>query len=484
VGARVSGRHAAVALLGQWTKYGVQIVALVLFSRMLNPEEFGVVAMVLAVVGVAYVLGDFGLSLAALRATHLSDQQRTNLFWLSTGVGLVLALAVCALAPVLVAVYDEPAVGPICYGLSTVFLFNGLGGQFRTELNRALRFTTLAVADVLGQVIGLVTGLVVILLGGGYWGLVAQQATAAGVTMLVLVHRARWWPGWPARGAEMASLLRFGGLTFIAQLANYVSSNADSVLIGRTWGSATLGAYSRAFQIARLPVQQVAAPLTRVVLPQLSARLADPPAFARAVRMAQLLLTTILLGVLGFVAGAARPLVEVVLGPGWDVVPYVRALCLAGAFQAAGYIYYWVLLAQGRAGVLLASEVGARVAMVGMMVVAVPWGATWVALAAAAGQLLLLISGAIVALPRIGVPARPLLAVSVRPAIAFGIACAATAWVDRAWGEQLGAFPALGVALTVWCLACAPLLLIPGYRADVREVVAFAGTVVRKERVS
>ena len=282
----------------------------------------------------------------------------------------------------------------------------------------------------------------------------------------------------------MSSLLRFGGLTFVAQLANYVSSNADSVLIGRTWGSATLGAYSRAFQIARLPVQQVAAPLTRVVLPQLSARLADPPAFARAVRMAQLLLTTILLGVLGFVAGAARPLVEVVLGPGWDVVPYVRALCLAGAFQAAGYIYYWVLLAQGRAGVLLASEVGARVAMVGMMVVAVPWGATWVALAAAAGQLLLLISGAIVALPRIGVPARPLLAVSVRPAIAFGIACAATAWADRAWGEQLGAFPALGVALTVWCLACAPLLLMPGYRGDVREVVAFAGTVVRKERVS
>ena len=481
MGARDSGRHAAVALTGQWAKYSVQIVALVLFSRLLNPEEFGVVAMVVAVVGVAYVLGDFGLSLAALRATELTDQQRTNLFWLSTGVGAVLALGVCAIAPLLVRIYDEPAVAPVAYGLSSVFLLNGLAGQFRTELNRSLRFTVLAAADVSGQVVGLLAGLTVILLGFGYWGLVAQQATAAGVTLLVLVGRARWRPGWPATGAQMGPLLRFGGLTFVAQLANYVSSNADSVIIGRVWGPATLGVYSRAFQIARLPVQQVAAPLTRVVLPQLSARLADPPSFANAVRMAQLLLTTLLLGILSFVAGAARPLVELVLGPGWDqAVPYVRALCLGGAFQAAGYIYYWVLLAQGRAGVLLGSELGARVVMVGMMIVAAPWGATWVALAAAAGQLLLLVSGAVVALPRIGMPALPLLAVSLRPAAVFGVACGATAWVDWTWGEQLGPVLAVVTAVAVWCVACAPSLMFRGYRNDVRELATFARSVLRR----
>lgn len=467
--------------MGQWAKYSVQIVALVLFSRLLNPEDFGVVAMVLAVVGVAHVLGDFGLSLAALRAAELTDQQRTNLFWLSTGVGAVLAVGVCALAPVLVRIYDESAVGPVAVGLSSVFLLNGLAGQFRTELNRALRFSTIAAADVLGQVLGVVAGLAVIVAGFGYWGLVAQQATAAGVTLLVLVGRARWRPGWPATGAEMGSLLRFGGLTLLAQVANYISSNVDSVLIGRVWGSATLGAYSRAFQIARLPVQQVAAPLTRVVLPQLSARLTDPPAFASAVRTAQLLLTTLLLGILSFVAAAARPLVDLVLGPGWDeAVPYVRALCLGGAFQAAAYIYYWVLLAQGRAGVLLGSELGARVVMVAMMVVAVPWGATWVALAAAAGQLLLLVSGAVVALPRIGVPARPLLAVSLRPAAAFGLAFVVTAWADRAWSEHLGTVAAVAAAVLVWCAACTPALLFRRYRDDVREVTTFAVSVLRR----
>ncbi|MDN4174570.1 oligosaccharide flippase family protein [Nocardioides sp. SOB77] len=477
--ARVSGRHAAVALGGQWTKYGVQIVALMLFSRMLNPEEFGFVAMVVAVVGVAHVLGDFGLSLAALSAPDLTARQRSNLFWISTGIGAVLAAAVCASAPLLVAVYDEPAVGPVAYGLSVVFLLNGLAGQFRTELNRASRFGVLAGADVVGQVVGLAGGLVTILAGGGHWGLVVQQVAAAAVTLVVLAGRAGWWPGLPGRGAGMGGLLRFGGLTFAAQVANYVSSNVDSVLVGRVWGPTVLGAYNRAFQVARLPVQQVAAPLTRVVLPQLTARRADPVAFAGAVRTAQLLLCTLLLGVLSLIAGAARPLVEVVLGDGWDqAVPYVRALCLGGAFQAAGYVCYWVLLAQDRAGVLLASELGARTVMVAMMVVAAPWGPTWVALAAAAGQLLLLLAAAVVALPRVGIPSGLLLAVPLRPAAVFAVACGVTAWADARWGGQLGAVPALLVAAVVWVLACTPALLSRGCRADLGVLVATGRSVL------
>lgn len=478
--ARSSGRHALVALSGQWTKYAVQIVALVVFSRLLDPTDFGILAMVAAVVGVGHVLGDFGLSLAALQAVDLTPGQRSNLFWLTTAIGALLTAVVCAISPALAGLYDESRVTGVACAVSVVFLLNGLAGQFRTELNRERRFVALAAADATSQVAGLAVGVLVVVAGGDYWALVAQQVTAAAGALAVAVAAARWWPGRYQRGERMGSLLRFGGLTLAAQLVNYASSNADALLIGRTWGPAVLGVYSRGYQVARLPVQQVAAPLTRVVLPELAGRATDPAAFGAAVRRAQLTLSATLLGLLGFVAAAADPLVEVVLGPGWsDAVPVVRALCLAGAFQACGYTFYWVLLAHGRAGVLFGSELGARLAMVALMVVAVPHGPVWVALAAAAGQLLLLASGALVAMPRVGLGARDLLAVSARPAVLFGWAAAATAYADSRLGGDLPVAGALALAAAVWTVCCAVALVVPAYRRDLRELLTTLTAAVR-----
>ena len=65
---RSASGNALLALSGQWGRYALQLLALVVFSRLLSPADFGLVAMVTGVVGIAYVIGDFGLSLAALQA--------------------------------------------------------------------------------------------------------------------------------------------------------------------------------------------------------------------------------------------------------------------------------------------------------------------------------------------------------------------------------------------------------------------------------
>ncbi len=480
---RSASGNALLALSGQWGRYGLQLLALVVFSRLLSPSDFGLVAMVTGVVGVAFVIGDFGLSLAALQAHELTAHQRTNLFWVNGGIGLIVAVAVCAAAGPMAVFYDDSRVSAVAVTLASVFLLNGLAVQFRTELNRELRFGVIAGADFLGQAVGFAVALVGALVGWSYWALVAMQVIAAVVTNVILVARARWWPGWYRRGTPMRSLLVFGANTFFTQVINYISTNIDQVLIGRVWGATTLGFYNRAFQIARLPAQQVAAPLTRVVLPYLSRRLEDRASYLDALKKIQLALTTLLLSLLTYAAGTADWLIPVVLGDGWqDAVPLLRVLCVAGALQAVGNVTYWVLLSQGKTGLLFGTELGARVVMIALIIAAATKGPLWVALASATGQALLLLSAACIALPRAGVPSGPVLAPALRPAVLFTLAAAA------AWGAVgvVGALPdfaALVVGTVAFVGVCVLSMAIPSYRHDVGVLMTLVRT-VRRSRES
>lgn len=480
MGSRGVGRHAVVTLAGQWTKYLVQIVALVVFSRLLEPSDFGIVAMVAAVAGVAHVIGDFGLSIAALQAERLTDGQRANLFWLSAAIGLLTGLAVMGSGPILVEWYGDARVGPVASALALVFVCNGLAGQFRTELNRAHRFDVLAGTDVLGQVLGLFGGLAVILGGGGLWGLVAQQVIAAAATLLVLATRSGWVPGLPRRGEEMKGLLRFGSLTLAASVVQYLSTNLDQVLIGRASGSVVVGHYNRAFQVARLPAQQLGAPLTRVVLPHLVARRTDRVAFEGGLHRAQATLGAALIGLFGYLIATAPTLVEVALGPGWDAaVPFVRVLCLAGALEAASRVFYWALLARGRPGTLFGAELGARIAMVALMVVAAPIGAIWVAWAAVCGQALLLLTNLLVTGPVARVNPWPLAAIALGAALAVLPGTLLGLWLGERWTGSPAGVELIGVS-ALWLACAATVLAVPRVRRTAAESVRYVGQVLRR----
>ena len=91
-------RGGGATLLGQLVKVFLQLAGLVVLGRILSPTDFGLVAMVTAIVGVADVIRDAGLSSAAIQAKSLSAGQRNNLFWLNSGIGLALMGAICLAA--------------------------------------------------------------------------------------------------------------------------------------------------------------------------------------------------------------------------------------------------------------------------------------------------------------------------------------------------------------------------------------------------
>lgn len=478
---REAGRGALALLSGQWLKYLVQIASLVVLARLLTPSDYGLMAMAMAIVGLANVFGDFGLSLAAVQAKVLSQGQKSNLFWLNSAIGFVTGLVIALASPAIAWLYDDDRLVGLCVLLAAAFPLNGIAVQFRTELNRNRQFKWLALTEVSGQLAGFVLAVFAALAGLGYWSLGIQLVAASFFGLIIAFVGTRWRPGPPSRGQSMSSLLRFGANTFGVQFVNYASSNIDSVLIGRELGAAVLGLYNRAFQLMSLPLQQLASPLTRIVMPYLS-RLSTGESFQSAANRVQVVLGYGLIGVLSLLAGTSEPFLAVVLGPEWATAwPILEILALGGLFQALGYVYYWIFLARARTGLLFWSELFGRSIMVALMFLWVQDGPEFVALASAIGLFLIWLVATTVTVPRLGVRTTPIVITALRPTVLF-LAVFILCRIIRAFSFDVPAVVELIILIAVWLVStCALVLAITPFRRDLLQIIELANRVLRRK---
>ncbi len=375
-----AARGAGVTLGAQLLRAGLQVVALVVLARLLEPRDFGLVAMVTAVIGVAEVLRDFGLSSAAIAARDVTRAERDNLFWVNTGLGLACGVLATAATPLVVALYDEPRLATVVPVLAAVFLVSGANTQYRADLSRRLRFRALAAADIAAQVLAMAVAIGLALAGAGLWAVVGQQVTAATVLLLVNVVSARWLPGRYRRDVPLRRFFRFGGALLGTQSISYLTKNVDNVALGAVWGASVLGVYSRAYQLLMMPLNQVNAPLTRVALPVLSRVRDDGPTYRRYLSRAQLVGCYVTATGFAVGAGLAEPLVALLFGPRWSAVaPVFAVLALGGIFRAVSQLAYWMYLSQDLTGAQLKQFLVTRPLMVLVIVAGTPWGAVGVA---------------------------------------------------------------------------------------------------------
>jgi O-antigen/teichoic acid export membrane protein len=472
-GAARTVKASAITLIGQWIRFVIQTGSLVVLARLLTPRDYGLVAMVTAIVGIAQVLGDFGLSLAAVQARVLTRGQKINLFWLNSLLGLTLTVLVFLLRVPIASFYHRPALTQIVSALSIAFVINGLTTQFEAELTRSMRFSRLALRDIAAAIIAFGVALGLALGGAGYWALVGQQLALAGASLVGSVVLSGWWPGFPKLHESMRGLLTFGANTMGLQVSAYVSTNIDSVFVGRYWGAALLGVYNRAYTLFTLPLQQLTAPLTRVVLPTLS-RIRDDALLMRYLVRAQLLNSYILVGSLVTGAAVAQPLIAITLGPRWSgVVPIFQVLVLGGVFQALGYVYYWIFLARGLSGVALRYGVSGRAAMVLFLFIGAHFSVIGAAWGATAGSILLWLLYTMFGVPRAGIRIGSITLDSLRVLVLYGVAFAVTQQVLRS-SPNLGAPPVellVGLGLMAVCLA-AGVLSVPALQRDLVQIVA------------
>ncbi|MET0671883.1 MAG: lipopolysaccharide biosynthesis protein [Microbacterium pygmaeum] len=476
--AHKASRGVAVTMGGLWGRALLQMLSTVVLARLLTPADFGLIAMVGSIMGIAELVRDFGMTGAIIQAKNLSDRVWKSLLWVSALIGIVLSVAVALSAPLVAALYNEPRLVAITLFMAPGVFLSGLVMPLQAMATKNLRFGLLASLDISTMAAGVVAGIVAALLGAGFWSLVIMAGAQFIIRLVVLwsLVRPKWGP--PRIVKETWPLLGTGGSIFGAELLGSAEKNLDNVIIGATLGPAALGQYSRAYALFLLPLQQMNGPLGRVALPVLSALRDEGDRYRRYIRSAALVIGYLTLPTYAVAAGVAQPLVRLLLGPGWEMAATLFSLlAIAGFAQAIGRLRTWLYISLGHSHRQFVYDLVARPIVIAGFFFGIWWGGLpGLVLTYGALSLILLVPGFGFAMRgtfvRPGDVALPI----IRPAIMAVLAFAGS------WGASHLVIDTIAIVQVIVGMVgslviISPLFLLKSYRGDVGKLLGFVRSI-------
>jgi O-antigen/teichoic acid export membrane protein len=383
-----SVRGGVVTLFSQGMKVVLQLATAMVLGRMLTPKDFGLVAMVGAILGFFGLFRDFGLGTVTVQRNDLTHRQVSTLFWINVAVGIAIMAVIAAIATFVAHFYNEPRLYWATIVSGITFPLGGLTLQHQALMRRQMRFGSLAAIEIGALAIGQAIAIALAVAGTAYWSLIYLTVATSMITMLAVWWQSPWRPGLPCL-EQMSDLLRFGRHVTAVGFLTYVARNIDSILLGRMYGAEALGQYSRAYSLLMLP-QQVFGPLATVAVPTLSRLQQDPARFRRAVLSLFQSLAFTMIPLAAFMIGTADWLVRIILGPQWDDAgDLFRILGFAGLTEGLGTVGVCVFMASGRTEQFLRWGMLNTTITVVAVLTGLPWGALGVSIAYAASGLLL-----------------------------------------------------------------------------------------------
>ena len=210
---------------------------------------------------------------------------------------------------------------------------------------------TRASIDLTALVASSTFGIVMAMLGGRYWSVVAMGLVASIVTAAGLWLANPWTPGPPRRGVGIRSMLRFGALASCNSFLVFLLENSHTILLGRFSGAQVLGVYGRAYQLATYPVEQLTWTLSNVAVAGLSAIQNDADRLSRSFLRGYSLLLTATVPIAICCPLFADEIIRVLLGDKWmEAAPIFRWLAPTSlAFALANPLSY-LINAKGQIG--------------------------------------------------------------------------------------------------------------------------------------
>jgi PST family polysaccharide transporter len=460
----------------------IRIGSTAVLARLIVPEHFGLVMMVMAVTAIAEQLRELGLSAATVQQKEITHEQVTNLFWINTLAGSIIAGLVCALSPLIASYYQEPRLTVISCVLATNFIFGGLMVQHQALLTRQMKLGHVSIVRLCSNLISTLIAIALAWMDFGVWSLVWREVARSVLLTVGMWCCFPWVPGLPMRRTNVRSMVGFGTNLTAANILASLTAGMDRLLLGRLWGAAPVAVYRQAFQLIIAPTDQLVAPLYNVAQPGLSMLQGDGARFCRYYQKLLTAVCIITMPLSLFVAVYSTQISQVLFGPNWAGCGPVLMILSFGTFirQAAGSSAY-VLIARGRSRTYLKLALLNNVLFVALAMVGARWGVIGVAIADVTTLWMMLAPRLYYSFKESPVTMGAFFATAARPAFA-GVLMALGLVVFRGFTTQLPA----GIALAIGCIAALltfPLawLLIPGGRAEFRNLATDVKSILQRK---
>jgi teichuronic acid exporter len=365
------GWATATRFVGQIANWAMTLATV----RFLRPEDYGLMAVTMAIAGFLAPLSYVGLSSAIVQNRRIGDDDLRSVFGLVLLVNGAFFALLCVLAYPMSWLYSEPRLAILVQFASLGFIANALQAIPRATLEKRLDLKTVSRVELVSNVLG---GMFVLLLawaGAGVWSLLLGTLFTAGLRVVGFGIAAPYFrrPRFSLR--NISQILHFGGIRTVESLLWSIYTNADVFIIGKLLGADILGVYSISRYLAALPVEKLAIVINPVVFPAFARLQDDRDEAVRYLVKAMRILAFLCFPVLFGVAATSSQIVAVALGPKWiQAATPVAILAVAMTLRPVGLIIPSFLSGIGEYVASLKNTVFATILFGVAFIVGCHWG--------------------------------------------------------------------------------------------------------------
>jgi O-antigen/teichoic acid export membrane protein len=369
-----------------------RVLVLVILARLLTPEDYGIAGMAIVVTSFALILTDPALSAALIQRPTIDERDRSSVFWLAAGIGVVLTLLGVAASGLVADFFGEEQVQELFIVTSLSLLPASLAVTPYALLTRRLAYRELEIRQMIAIVSGGIVGVTAAIAGLGPWAIVLNSVVYMFTSTALLWLLSDWRPRAMFSMERVRALRGFSARIFSASLFTWGGANLDKTLIGRVLGASSLGAYSLAFSAMLVPNELVSRPVYQSVSPAFSRIQNERKRLERVWRRSKQVSVAAIAPVLVALIVVAPDLVPVVFGHQWDeaIVP-LQLLCVGALAKALVALHYSVLQACGEASSVLRLAALSSIVQFVALLAGLNWGIVGVSAFYAGATLLMVV---------------------------------------------------------------------------------------------
>lgn len=356
-------------------RQGIKFVISIILARILLPEHYGVIGVLMVFIAISQTVADSGLGQALIQKKNATYIDECSIFYTNILLSILMYLALYLSALWIARFYDMPQLNILTKVLGLQLVIQSFGLIHSTLLTKLIDFKTQAIITLVSVTVSGIIGIIMAYNGFGVWSLVAQILSNSILNTVGLWVRCDWRPSFRYSFQSIRSLLGFGSKVLASSLLDTFFRNIYTIVIGKLFSPADLGLYARGKSLVELPTQTLAVIVRRVSFSIFSSINDDRARIKRGMQKILIVLFFLNCPIVTGVAITADTFVYVLLTEKWaQCIPYIRLLSFSALLYPLHVINGNALLSIGRSDLFLKLEIIKKTLTIVAIAITYRWG--------------------------------------------------------------------------------------------------------------
>ncbi|MDR2406524.1 MAG: lipopolysaccharide biosynthesis protein [Bacteroidales bacterium] len=334
-----------------------QIIGMVfgiIIARILNPDDYGLVAMLTIFSAIATTFIDSGFSVALINKKDADHKDYNAVFWFGILIGLGIYLILFFVSPLIARFFKQPELTNLSRLVFLGFIINSAGIVHNAILLKNMMVKQIGIANILGIFFSGIVGLLLALNGYAYWGLAIQQISFLLFSVLLRWYFLPWRPTLRFNFSPLREMMGFSSKLFATNIISQVQWNLFAVLLGKFYNPTQLGYYSQGTKWMNMVSAVISGMTNMVAQPVFVQANDDNERFLRVFRKMTRFVAFVTFPVFIGLSFIAPEFIQITIGEKWtNSIIFLQLMCGWGGMAPFILLYTQLLISHHKSDIIL-----------------------------------------------------------------------------------------------------------------------------------